>query len=72
MNLIFDETIKELWEIIDLPKYSSKEKTKSIGLILNISKERQSVLEKRIGMLRSKNMRIFLKKTHFSCSKNCF
>jgi hypothetical protein len=40
MILIFDETIKELWKIIDSSKPGSKEKTKSIGLILDISKER--------------------------------
>ena len=46
MDLIFDESIKELWKIIDSSKTSSKEKTKSIGLILTITKERRSILEK--------------------------
>jgi len=54
MDLIYDESIKELWKIIDSSKTGSKEKTKSIGLILTITKERRSILEKKIGMLRSK------------------
>jgi predicted transcriptional regulator len=54
MTLNLDEAVKELWTIIDSSKTSSKEKTKSIGLILAISKERRSMLEKKIGMLRSK------------------
>ena len=54
MMLILDETVKELWKIIDSSKTSSKEKTKSINLILNITKERRSILEKEIGMLRIK------------------
>jgi len=51
MNAIFDETIKESWEIIDSSKSSSNEKTKSIGLILNIPKERRSILEKKLVYL---------------------
>jgi predicted transcriptional regulator len=54
MILNLDEAVKELWELIDSSKTSSKEKTKSIGLILAITKERRSILEKKIGMLKSK------------------
>ena len=54
MDLIFDESIKELWKIVDSSKTNSKEKTKSIGLIINITKEKRSILEKKIGMLKSK------------------
>ena len=54
MDLIFDESIKELWKIIDSSKTSSKEKTKSIGLILTITKEKRSILEKKSSMLMSK------------------
>jgi hypothetical protein len=49
-----DESIKELWKIIDSSKTSSKEKTKSIGLILVITKERRSILEKEVSMRKSK------------------
>jgi hypothetical protein len=52
MTLILDEAVKELWEISDSSKTSSKEKTKSIGLILTITKERRSILEKKVGILR--------------------
>lgn len=52
MDLIFDESIKELWKIIDSSKTSSKEKTKSIGLILTITKEKRSILEKKVVMLK--------------------
>ena len=54
MTLILDEAVKELWQLIDSSKTSSKEKTKSIGLILAITKERRSILEKKIGMLNTK------------------
>jgi len=54
MILILDESIKELWKIIDSSKTSSKEKTKSISLILAMSKERRSIVEKKVGILRSK------------------
>ena len=70
MDLIFDESIKELWKIIDSSKTSSKEKTKSIGLILTITKERRSILEKKIGILRSKIHENIFKKTYFSCLKH--
>jgi len=54
MILILDGAVKELWEISDSSKTSSKEKTKSIGLILTITKERRSILEKKVGILRTK------------------
>jgi hypothetical protein len=54
MTLILDEAVKELWKIIDSYKTSSKDKNKSIGLILTITKERRSILEKKVGMLKSK------------------
>ena len=54
MTLIFDEAVKELRKIIDSSKTIPKDKNKSIGLILNITKERRSILEKKIGMLRTK------------------
>jgi predicted transcriptional regulator len=54
MTLILDESIKELWKIIDAPKTNSKDKVKSIGLILNISKERREILEKQINIMRTK------------------
>jgi len=47
MILNLDESIKELWKIVDSSKTGSKEKTKSIGLILTITKERRSILEKK-------------------------
>ena len=42
MMLTLDESVKELWKIIDSSKTNSKEKAKSIDLILNITKERLS------------------------------
>jgi len=65
MDLIFDESIKELWKIIDSSKTSSKEKTKSIGLILTITKERRSILEKKADMLKSKIHENFFGKNPF-------
>jgi hypothetical protein len=47
MILNLDEAVKELWELINSSKTSSKEKTKSIGLILTITKARLSILEKK-------------------------
>jgi predicted transcriptional regulator len=43
MMLTLDETVKELWKIIDSSKTGSKEKAKSINLILNVTKERRSI-----------------------------
>lgn len=54
MKLILGETIKELWKIIDAPKSSSKDKTKSISLILSITKERRLILEKEVDIVRMK------------------
>jgi len=65
MDLIFDESIKELWKIIDSSKTSSKEKTKSIGLILTITKERRSIMEKKADMLKSKIHENFFGKNPF-------
>ena len=65
MTLILDEAVKELWEVIDSSKTSSKEKTKSIGLILTITKERRSILEKKIGMLRTKKYESMFGKSLF-------
>ncbi len=53
MMLTLDETVKELWKIIDSSKTSSKEKAKSINLILNVTKERRSMLEKEIDILKT-------------------
>ena len=53
MILVLDEAVKELWETVDSSKTSSKDKNKSIGLILTIAKERRSILEKKVGMLKS-------------------
>ena len=39
MMLILDETVKELWKIIDSSKTGSKEKAKSINLILILLKK---------------------------------
>ena len=55
--LILDETVKELWKIIESSKTSSKEKTKSINLILNVTKERRSILEKEIDIIKTKAYR---------------
>jgi len=65
MDLIFDESIKELWKIIDSSKTSSKEKTKSIGLILTITRERRSIMEKKADMLKSKIHENFFGKNPF-------
>ena len=54
MKLILSETIKELWKIIDAPKTSSKDKTKSISLLLSITKERRLILEKEVEIIRIK------------------
>ncbi|MDF0682269.1 MAG: hypothetical protein P0116_15025 [Candidatus Nitrosocosmicus sp.] len=51
---MLNESIKELWKIIDSPKAGSKDKTKSITLILNIIKETHAILDKEIGIMRSK------------------
>ncbi len=53
-RLLLSETIKELWKIIDAPKTASKEKTKSINLLLNIIKESRLILEKEINIMRIK------------------
>ena len=53
-RLVLNETIKELWKIIDSPKAGSKEKTKSINLMLNIIKEFHLILDKEISIMRSK------------------
>lgn len=53
-RLILGETVKELWKIIDSSKTSSKDKTKSITLILNIMKEKRSILEKQITIIKNK------------------
>lgn len=57
---ILGETVKELWKIIDSSKTSSKDKTKSINLILNIMKERRSILEKEITIIKNKRNDEFL------------
>lgn len=57
MMLTLDETVKELWKIIDSSKTGSKEKAKSINLILNVTKERRSMLEKRIDIIKTKAYR---------------
>ncbi len=54
IKLTLDETVKELWKIIDSSKTRSKEKAKSIGLILSITKERRSILEKEIDIIKTK------------------
>lgn len=53
-KLILNEAIKEPWKIIDSPKTTSKDKNKSINLILHISKERRLILEKEINIMRMK------------------
>ena len=53
MMLTLDEAVKELWKIIDSPKTGSKEKAKSINLILNVTKERRSILEKEIDIIKT-------------------
>ena len=53
-RLVLNETIKELWKIIDSPKDDSNEKTKSINLMLNIIKESHLILDKEISIMRSK------------------
>jgi hypothetical protein len=52
--LIFDETLKELWNIIEFPKAGSKEKAKPINLILSVTKERHLILEKEIDIIETK------------------
>ena len=54
MMLTLDETVKELWKIIDSSKTGSKEKAKSISLIMNVTKERRSILEKEIDIIKTK------------------
>ena len=54
MMLILDETVKELWKIIDSSKTSPKEKAKSISLILSVTKERRLILEKEIDIIKTK------------------
>ncbi len=55
--LTLDETVKELWKIIDSSKTGSKEKAKSINLILHITKERRLILEKKIDIIKTKAYR---------------
>jgi hypothetical protein len=55
-RIILKEAIKELWKIIDSPKTSSKDKNKSINLILSITKECRLLLEKEIGLIHSKKI----------------
>jgi predicted transcriptional regulator len=57
MMLTLDETVKELWKIIDSSKTGSKEKAKSISLILSITKERRSIIEKKIDIIKTKAYR---------------
>ncbi len=57
MMLTLDETVKELWKIIDSSKTGSKEKAKSINLILHITKERRLILEKKIDIIKTKAYR---------------
>jgi hypothetical protein len=52
--LNLDEMVEELWKIIDSTKTGSKEKAKSINLILNVTKERSSILEKDVDIIRMK------------------
>jgi predicted transcriptional regulator len=54
MMLTLDETVKELWKIIDSSKTGSKEKAKSINLILSVTKERRLILEKKIDIIKTK------------------
>ena len=54
-----------LWDVIDSSKTSSKDKIKSIGLILAITKERRSILEKRIGMIKTKMHENIFRKNMF-------
>jgi predicted transcriptional regulator len=54
MMMTLDEAVKELWKIIDSSKTGSKEKAKSINLILNITKERRLILEKEIDIIKTK------------------
>ncbi len=54
MVLTFDETVKELWKIIDLSKTGSKIKAKSINLMLSVTKERYSILKKEIDIIKTK------------------
>jgi len=57
MMLTLDETVKELWKIIDSYKTGSKEKAKSINLILSVTKERRLILEKEIDIIKTKAYR---------------
>lgn len=45
---ILDESIKELWKIIDSPKTSANDKNKSISMIVNIIKQKVVILDKEI------------------------
>lgn len=49
---ILDESMKELWRIIDSSKTRSKDKNKSINLILNIIKQKVAILDKEIYVVR--------------------
>ena len=64
-RLILGETVKELWKIIDSSKTSSKDKTKSITLILNIMKEKRSILEKQITIIKNKKHNEFFDNIRF-------
>lgn len=64
-RLILGETVKELWKIIDSSKTSSKDKTKSITLILNIMKEKRSILEKQITIIKNKKHNEFFDNISF-------
>ena len=52
--LTLDEMVEELWKIIDSTKTGSKEKAKSINLILNVTIERRSILKKDVDIIRMK------------------